>query len=85
MGCLGPARQAGAPVCRGSAREAWEALSTAQPRLVEAVFTRPALAPAWFAGGTPLAAHGIGAAVLAGMHRGITPGPPPWLESTGRP
>ena len=64
--------------------EAWEVLSTAQPRLVEATFTGPVLAPARFAGGTLLTGRGIGAVVLADMHRGVMPGPPPWLKSTGR-
>lgn len=55
-----------------------------KPGLAEAVFTGPGPAPARFAGGTLLTGSGIGAIVLAGMHRGIMPGPPPWLKSTGR-
>lgn len=65
--------------------EVWDVLSAAQPRLAEAVFAGPGPAPARFAGGTLLTGRGIGAVVLAGMQRGITLGPPPWLESTGRP
>lgn len=62
--------------------EVWDVLSAAQPRLVEA---GPGPAPARFAGGTLLTGRGIGAVVLAGIQRGIMLGPPPWLESTGRP
>lgn len=56
--------------------EAWDLFCTAQPGLVG--LCSPAQHQFLLTGG------GIGAPVLAAMHRAVMPRPFPWLKSSGR-